>query len=197
MRDTRKHNQQRFGATAVALLLLSCAVVILACSGSAGDLVEATPTTTGAAGATAAATSSAAALTPTAIPPKPTSTPKPKPPTATPVPFHVTSVSVSVSPSHYTGGCVDVTMTFTYTFKLLANGPGGTISFYTYGPDGPPSGTITVKAKAGQTTVTMTDKVDYDQETIFADESPWIQLQTTKPNKVTSNKANYVFTCIS
>ena len=167
--------------------------MILACSES-GDLVEATPTTEN---ATEVATSPAATFTPTAVPPKPTSTPKPKAPTATPVPFHVTSASVLVSPSHYTGGCVDVTMTFTYTFKLLANGPCGTISFYTYGPDGPPSGTMTAKAKAGQTTVTATQQVDYDQGTIFDDESPWIQVQTTKPNSVTSSKANYGFTCIS
>jgi hypothetical protein len=197
MRNTRWHGQQHFGATAAALLLITCAVVILACSGTSGDLVEATPTATGAAGATAVATSSAVASTPTAVPPKPTSTPKPKPPTATPVPFRITSASVSVSPAHYTGGCVDVTMTFTYTFKLLAHGPGGTISFYTYGPDGPPSGTMTVTVKSGQTTVTSTQQVDYDQGTIFADESPWIQTQATKPNKVTSNKANYIFTCIS
>lgn len=200
MRDKRQrtHIPRWYGSGAVALLLFTCAVVTLACSGTAGDLVEATPTTT--ALATGVATSTApiaSTATPSPVPPKPTSTPKPKPPAPTPVPFHVTSASVSVSPSAYTGGCDNVPIKFTYTFKLLANGPGGTISFYTYGPDGPPSGTFTVKAKAGQTTVTTTRTVDYDQATIFADESPWIQAQTTKPNKVTSPKSNYKFYCLS
>jgi hypothetical protein len=84
-----------------------------------------------------------------------------------------------------------VTITFTFTFKLLAKGPGGTISFSTSNPDGPPSGTMTVKAKAGQTTVTATQQVDYDQESIFTDETPWVQVHTTKPNSVTSSKTNY------
>lgn len=195
MRYVRGREQRRVGAGAVALLLFICAAIILACSGTAGDLIEAKPTTT--ALATSAATSTAVAFTPTAVPPKPTSTPKPKPPTATPVPFHVTSASVSVSPSAYTGGCDNVTITFTFTFKLLANGPGGTISFYTSNPDGPPSGTMTLKAKASQTAVTTKQQVDYDQSSIFVDESPWIQVHTSKPNSVTSAKSNYKFYCIS
>lgn len=113
------------------------------------------------------------------------------------MPFHVTGASVSVSPSHYTGSCYTVILTFTYTFKLLAHGPGGTISFYTSNPDGPPSATKTVKAKAGQTTVTTSEYVDYDQSSIFADESPWVQAHTTKPNSVTSSQSHYGFTCLS
>ncbi len=186
----RERRPQRYGASTVALLLLSSAFIMLACSGGAGDLVEATPTAT-------SATTTVMTVTPTAVPPKPTSTPKPKPPTATPVPFRVISAAVSVSPSHYTGGCDNVTITFTFTFKLLANGPGGTISFYTSNPDGPPSGTMTAKAKAGQTTVTATQQVDYDQTSIFADESPWVQVHTSKPNSVSSAQAHYAFTCIS
>lgn len=179
---------RRMGSGAMALLLLTCAITFLACGGPGGNLVEATPTATTIADATATATATAA--------PKPTSTPKPKP-TATPIPFHVTSALVSVSPSHYTGGCVNVTITFTFTFKLLANGPGGTISFYTSNPDGPPSAAMTVKAKAGQTIVTTTRAFVYDQQTIFSDESPWVQAHTTKPNSVSSTKANFVFTCLS
>lgn len=86
-------------------------------------------------------------------------------------------------------------MVFTYTFKVVANGPGGTISYQTYGPDGPPSGVSTVKAAAKQTSVTAKQTVDFDEGSIEADEAPYIVVSTLKPNAVTSSKANYGFAC--
>jgi hypothetical protein len=177
----------------VALLALVCAVVFLACSGSTGSTGDTGDTTPSTAAATATVT-----ITPTATVPKPTSTPKPKP-TATPIPipFHVISASVSVKPDVYTGSCMNVTETFTYTFKLQANGPGGTLTYQTNNPDGPPSGVSSIKVKANQTTATATQQTTLSQTDIFADESPWIQVSSLKPNFVQSAKANYKFYCIS
>ena len=88
-----------------------------------------------------------------------------------------------------------MTVVFTYSFKVAANSPGGTLSYQTYGPDSPPSGVSTVKATAKQTTVTAKQTVDFDGGSIEADEAPYIVVSTSKPNAVTLSKVNHGFAC--
>lgn len=93
------------------------------------------PTVTPSATATAAATA--------------TATPRPKP-----GPFTVTSVDMAVSPTSIAGmRCgTFVTVTYTATFHLAPNGPGGTIQFYYTVNNGRGDNPASVAVAAGQTT---------------------------------------------
>jgi hypothetical protein len=92
-------------------------------------------------------------VTPT---PTPTATPGTTPtPTPTPVAFQVTTVNLSVDPLSFDGKSCGTQITFTYTatFHVLANGPGGAVQF-TYTTDGGrTSKTGVVTLSPGQTSM--------------------------------------------
>ncbi len=70
--------------------------------------------------------------------------------------FQVTSVDMSVSPSSLAGRTcgTQLTVTYTATFHLLANGPGGTIHFQYTLDNGRSSTPASITVAAGQTTAT-------------------------------------------
>jgi hypothetical protein len=75
---------------------------------------------------------------------------------AAPGAFKVTSVTMAVSPSSMAGTTCGtyVTVTYTATFHLAANGPGGTIQFYYTVNNGRGDNPATLTVAPGQTTAT-------------------------------------------
>jgi hypothetical protein len=77
---------------------------------------------------------------------------------ASTAPFKVTSVNMAVNPSSLSGYACGTTLTVTYTatFHLLANGPGGTIAFNYTTNNGRGEGSASIHVAPGQTTATYT-----------------------------------------
>ncbi|HXX79838.1 MAG TPA: hypothetical protein VEI53_15205 [Ktedonobacteraceae bacterium] len=77
-------------------------------------------------------------------------------PTPTTTPFKVTSVDMAVSPQNITGTSCGTTITVTYTatFHLVPNGPGGTIQFLYTTNNGRSSTNASMTVGPGQTLAT-------------------------------------------
>ena len=75
-------------------------------------------------------------------------------------PFQVTSVSMSVSPTSIAGKTCGtaITVTYTATFHLAANGPGGTINFQYTVSNGRASSPASITVARGQTTASYSFK---------------------------------------
>ncbi len=109
------------------------------------------------------------------------------PPSSSSSPFRVTSIDVSVSPSSIAGMTCNsnVTLTYTVTFHVAANSPGGKIQFMYTTNNGRASTNGSVTADAGQTAVVYTftnTAVLYPDHTF-----PGIaEVITSSPNQVNS-----------
>lgn len=102
--------------------------------------------------------SSDSGLSPTVTPtvtPSPTPTPTSTPPSA---PFKVTNIDMAVSPTSIAGlSCgTNITVTYTATFHIAPDGPGGTIQFLYTRNNGHASPSASVNVNPGQTTATYT-----------------------------------------
>jgi hypothetical protein len=109
------------------------------------------------------------------------------PPSSSPSPFRVTSIDVSVSPSSIAGMTCNsnVTLTYTVTFHVAANSPGGKIQFMYTTNNGRASTNGSVTADAGQTTVVYTFT---NTGVLYSDHTfPGIaEVITSSPNQVNS-----------
>jgi hypothetical protein len=120
-------------------------------------------------------------------------------PTGTCVPpsaFQVTSIDLSVSPSSIAGMRCNSSVTFTYTvtFHVAANSPGGTIQFMYTTNNGRSSTNSSVTASAGATTVTYkftNSGVLYPDHTY-----PGVaEVISTSPNQVNSPQVKAAGQC--
>jgi serine/threonine protein kinase len=109
-------------------------------------------------------------------------------PTPTPTPFSVKSVTMTVNPTSIAGQTCGtfVTVTYTATFVVPSNGPGGTVQFDYTANNGRSNGAASLTFAAGQTTKTYQFTWSGN---LPADHSyPGTgQVITTSPNQVTSN----------
>jgi hypothetical protein len=127
--------------------------------------------------------------TPTSKPtPTPTATPGKTPtPTPTPIPFKVTTIDVSVNPVSIAGmSCgSQLTVVYTATVHVLANGPGGAVQ-YTYTTDGGRTHQNgVVQFSPGQTS----NQVQFSSSGTLAPNGAFPgsgQITTTNPNSVSS-----------
>lgn len=123
-----------------SIVFLCLAIIFLAACGSYGGTGSgSTPTTT------------TTATTPAAS--SPASTPSP-----TSTPFKVTGVDLTVNPNSIAGKACGSSVSFTYTatFHIAANSPGGTIQFMYTVNNGRGSTNASVKVGAGKTVATYT-----------------------------------------
>jgi serine/threonine protein kinase len=109
-------------------------------------------------------------------------------PTPTPTPFSVKSVTMTVNPTSIAGQTCGtfVTVTYTATFVVPSNGPGGTVQFDYTANNGRSNGAASLTFAAGQTTKTYQFTWSGN---LPADHSyPGTgQVITTSPNQVASN----------
>ena len=111
-------------------------------------------------------------------------------PTPTQTPFSVKSVTMTVKPTSIAGQTCGTSMTVTYTatFVVPSNSPGGTVQFDYTTNNGSSNGSDSLTFAAGQTTktykFTWSGKLPADHTYPGAGE-----VMTTSPNQVTSNSA--------
>lgn len=138
--------------------------------------------------------------TPTPIPgvtPTPTPTPGTTPtPTPTSVPFRVTVIDMSVNPLSIAGmPCgTQLTVTYTATFHVLANGPGGTIQFMYTTDGGRTTKSALVQFSPGETTkqFPFTSAGTLAQNGAFPGAG---QVTTTSPNVISSQALTPAGSC--
>ncbi|TMD67651.1 MAG: hypothetical protein E6I91_06455, partial [Chloroflexi bacterium] len=111
-------------------------------------------------------------------------------PTPTPTPFSVKSVKMTVDPTSIAGQTCGtyVTVTYTATFVVPSNSPGGTVQFDYTTNNGHNNGTASLTFAAGQTTKTyqFTWSGNLPADHTYPGAG---QVITTSPNQVTSNTA--------
>ncbi len=109
-------------------------------------------------------------------------------PTSTPTPFSVVSVTVAVSPTSIAGMTCGsaVTVTYTATFVVTSNSPGGTVKFdYTIN-NGHSNTTANLTFAAGQTTKTY--QFSWSGNLPADHTYPSVgEIITSSPNQITSN----------
>ncbi len=109
-------------------------------------------------------------------------------PTATPTPFSVVSVTMTVNPTSIAGkACgTNVTVTYTATFVVTSNSPGGTVQFDYTVNNGHSSTTANLTFAAGQTTKTY--KFSWSGNLPADHTYPGTgEVITSSPNQITSN----------
>ncbi len=117
-------------------------------------------------------------------------------PTATPVPFQLTTVTLSVDPLSFDGQPCGKQVTFTYTatFNVHANGPGGAVQF-TYTTDGGRTNkTGVVQFGPGQTSMQFKFPASGTLELNGAFPGAG-QVTTTSPNTISSQAVTPSGTC--
>jgi serine/threonine protein kinase len=109
-------------------------------------------------------------------------------PTPTPTPFSVKSVTMTVNPTSIAGQTCGtfVTVTYTATFVVPPNSPGGTVQFDYTANNGRSNGAASLTFAAGQTTKTY--QFTWSGNLPADHSNPGTgQVITTSPNQVTSN----------
>ena len=146
-------------------------------------------------GTTTAATSptSAPTATPTSAPTQTPTTPSPSP-----AAFQVTSIDMAVNPTSIAGmACgTSITVTYTATFHIAANSPGGTVQFVYTVNNGRGTTPASLSFAAGQTTKTYA----FTWQGKLAADNVYPGLggvQTSSPNVVQSPSVKPTGTCVS
>jgi zinc ribbon protein len=140
--------------------------------------------------------------TPTPVPgvtPTPTPTPGTTPtptPTPTSVPFRVTVIDMSVNPLSIAGmTCgTQLTVTYTATFHVLANGPGGTIQFMYTTDGGRTTKSGLIQFSPGETT----KQFPFTSTGMLAENGAFPgagQVTTTSPNVISSQTLTPTGSC--
>ncbi|HLH63902.1 MAG TPA: hypothetical protein VKV20_19665 [Ktedonobacteraceae bacterium] len=131
------------------------------------------------------------------VQPSPTSRPANTPtPTKTPVTFRVTGIDMAVQPSSIAGlACgSNLTVTYTATFHVPANSPGGTVDFTYTVNNGRGSTPASIQFAPGQTTktYTFTSSGALSPDNTFPGNGG---VMTTSPNSFTSQLIKPAGTC--
>ncbi|HZU67734.1 MAG TPA: hypothetical protein VFA09_10705 [Ktedonobacteraceae bacterium] len=137
------------------------------------------------------------------VQPSPTSRPANTPtatntptPTKTPVTFQVTGIDMAVQPSSIAGlACgSNLTVTYTATFHVPANSPGGTVDFTYTVDNGRGSTPASIQFAPGQTTktYTFTSSGALSPDNTFPGNGG---VMTTSPNSITSKLIKPTGTC--
>ncbi len=175
----------------IMLIVFFClAMVGLAACGQPGTGGTGSPS-----GTTTTTTSptSAPTATPTSAP-----TQTPTTPSSSPAAFKVTSIDMAVNPTSIAGMACgkSITVTYTATFHVAANSPGGTVQFVYTVNNGRSTTPASLSFAAGETTKTYSFTW---QGTLSADNVyPGLGgVQTSSPNVVHSPSVRPAGTCVS